>query len=91
MDFDEKKKLTSAMRRILPMGLGIELGCGMNIRALRHVIMLRTNRHAEWEIRKVFHDVYLLVKEKFPTLFFDAKEEIVDDLIEVTGMTTQPY
>jgi thymidylate synthase (FAD) len=90
-DFTTKKKLTSALRRILPNGQVNEIGWSMNIRTLRHVIMLRTNRSAEWEIRLVFNDVYQICKEKYPLLFFDAVETSVDDLIEVTGMKQQPY
>jgi thymidylate synthase ThyX len=90
-DFDVKKKFTSALRRILPNGQSNEIGFSVNIRALRHIVQLRTSRHAEWEIREVFSQVYNLAKAKFPLLFYGAKEEEVDGLVEVSGMKLQPY
>lgn len=90
-DFALKKKITSALRRILPNGQVNEIGWGANITALRHIIQMRTSRHAEWEIRTVFADVFRLVREKFPLLFHDAVVTEVDGLPEVTGMKTRPY
>lgn len=81
--FDTKKKLTSAMRRMLPNGQANEMGVSLNLRSLRHTITMRTDRHAEWEIRNVFNQVYEIVKEKYPLMFFDAKEELVEGLKEV--------
>lgn len=91
VDFSYKKKVTSAIRRIAPNGQPNEIGFSCNIRSLRHMIMMRTAGHAEWEIRNVFGQIYELVKEKFPLLFFDAKTRVVNDLVEVYGMKTQPY
>lgn len=90
-DFGKKKKITSALRRILPNGQSNEIGFSMNLRTLRHVLQLRTSRHAEWEIREVFNQVYKILKDKYPLLFHGATEEVVDGLIEVSGMKTQPY
>lgn len=90
-DFSKKKKATSALRRILPNGQANEIGFTLNIRSLRHIVQVRTSRHAEWEIREVFSQVYRLVKAKFPLVFYGAKEEIVEGLVEVSGMTMQPY
>ncbi len=89
--FDLKKKLTSAMRRWLPQGRATEVGFSLNLRSLRHIIQMRTSRGAEWEIRLIYNQVYKLIKDKYPLLFHGAKEEIVDDLIEVSGMRMQPY
>jgi thymidylate synthase (FAD) len=89
--FDDKKKLTSALRRILPNGQSNEIAFSCNIRTLRHTIQLRTQRFAEWEIRNVFAQIYNAVKEKFPTIFYGAKERIVDGLPEIYGMRLQPY
>jgi len=91
LPFDKKKKLTSAIRRVAPNGQSNEIGWSINLRALRHVIQMRTGRHAEWEIRLVFNQVYDLVAEKFPKIFCDAKIEEVDGLKEISGMRTQPY
>ena len=91
LDFAKKKKITSALRRILPNGQSNEMGFSINLRALRHTVQMRTSRHAEWEIRFVFEQIYKLVKDKYPMLFYGAKEEIVNGLVEVSGMKMQPY
>jgi thymidylate synthase (FAD) len=91
LNFDYKKKVTSALRRFLPNGQANEIGFTMNLRTLRQTIMARTSRHAEWEIRDVFGQVYRIVKEKWPLMFSDAKEETVEDLVEVTGMKLLPF
>jgi thymidylate synthase (FAD) len=90
-DFTTKKKLTSAMRRIAPNGQSNEIGFTVNLRSLRHTIMLRTNRHAEWEIRVIFANIYLILKDKYPLIFYGAKEEVVDGILEITNMKMQPY
>jgi thymidylate synthase (FAD) len=90
-DFTIKKELTSALRRIAPNGQSNEIAFTANLRSLRHLIMVRTSRHAEWEIRVVFEQVYKIMKEKYPLMFMDAKEEIVKGIIEVSGMKMQPY
>lgn len=90
-DMTMKKKLTSAARRWMPNGQANEIGFSLNLRSLRHVVMMRTSRGAEREIRLVFGQVYRLVKEKYPLAFHGAREETVDGLVEVTGMKTQPY
>lgn len=90
-NFSQKKKVTSALRRFAPNGQSNEIGFSVNLRSLRHTIMMRTGRHAEWEIRKVFEQMYLLLKGTYPTIFHGAKEEVVEGIIEVTGMKLQPY
>ena len=90
-NFDRKKKVTSALRRFAPNGQSNEIAFTLNLRTLRHTIMVRTARHAEWEIRHVFGQVYLLLKDKYPTIFHGAKEQFVDGLIKVSGMKLQPY
>jgi thymidylate synthase (FAD) len=83
-DFTTKKKLTSAMRRMLPNGQSNEMGVSLNIRALRHTIEMRTSRHAEWEIREIYNQIYKIVKRKYKAMFVDAKEEEIEGLLEVT-------
>ena len=82
-DFDRKKKYTSAMRRFLPNGQSNEIGFSVNLRALRHTIEMRTGRHAEWEIRYVFNQIYNLVESKYKLMFCDAEQEAVDNLWEI--------
>ena len=47
LPFSEKKKITSAMRRLAPIGLATNIGWSANIRAVRHVIEMRTAPGAE--------------------------------------------
>lgn len=84
LSFDTKKKLTSALRRIAPNGQANEVGFTLNLRALRFVILKRTHRAAEWEIREIFNQVYQITKQLCPTIYCDAQEEIVNGLLEVT-------
>lgn len=90
-DFDKRKKITSAIRRIAPNGQSNEIGMSCNIRALRQVVQVRTARFAEGEIRDVYAQVYHLVSAAFPTIFYGAKTRVVDGLPEVYGMKTQPF
>jgi thymidylate synthase (FAD) len=69
--FSEKKAKTSFMRRFAPDGVATGVLCTMNIRALRHVIYMRTALGAEEEIRVVFDEVARICAEKFPDLMQD--------------------
>lgn len=80
--FDEKKKATSCARRLKPLGATETVGFTMNLRAFREILVRRTSRHAEEEIRFVFNQIAGLVFEKIPVLKYGLKEEIVDGLIE---------
>ena len=83
--FTEKKKLTSALRRwLVPPGVANELGMTLNLRELRHCIQMRTSRHAEWEIRCVFNQVFDLLGRNTRLIFHDAKIKEVDGYDEIT-------
>jgi thymidylate synthase (FAD) len=71
VSFDKKKKFTSFMRRFAPEGLATSIVFGANVRTLRHVIELRTSRHAEEEIRLVFGEIAYIMKVECPILFGD--------------------
>lgn len=83
-DFDLKKKITSAMRRMLPDGMSTSIIYTTNHRALRDIIEKRTSRHAEEEIRVVFEQVWEDVSKDFPSLYADGKTTMVDGHVEVT-------
>ena len=70
-DFNKKKQITSAMRRLAPIGLATAIGWTANIRTLRFVLALRTHPSAEEEIRLVFKIVGEVVRERYPNLFSD--------------------
>lgn len=87
-NFAEKKTLTSAIRRIAPTGLANEIGFSVNLRAVRHIIRMRTNRSAEEEIRIVFARVAELVQEHCPLILHGSQTTIVNGLPE---WTFEPY
>lgn len=89
LDFDYKKKLTSAMRRVAPIGLATMIMYTTNHRSYRHVITERTSRHAEEEIRYVFGRVFEEQHKRYPNIYQDAKVRVVDDLIEVEFENTK--
>jgi len=75
-NFHDKKQLTSAFRRVAPIGVATGITTTFNLRSLRWVIQMRTAEVAEVEIRKVFCEVYNIAKEKYPFLFQDF--EVMD-------------
>jgi thymidylate synthase (FAD) len=68
---DEKKRLTSALRRILPDGIATNMIWGANHRTLRWVIEMRTDPAAEVEIRMVFNQVAEICKRDYPLIYGD--------------------
>lgn len=72
-NFAYRKKITSMLRRMVPLGVatgGVWTG---NIRALRHVIALRTDPAAEEEIAHVFGLVAEDIIRREPILFMDFR------------------
>lgn len=78
-DFHRKKVLTSAFRRIAPIGLATSLYWTANARALRWTIELRTEPGAEVEIRIIFGKVAEIMKREAPNLFGDFKPILLED------------
>lgn len=83
-DMKTKKKITSALRRILPNAQANELGLTVNLRGLRQQIEARTSEHAEWEIRYIFNQIYEMLLPKYPAIFMDSKSEEIDGLNQIT-------
>lgn len=83
-NFSQKKKITSAMRRMLPNGQANEIGFSVNLRTLRQTIEMRTSEHAEWEIRVIFNQIFDLIGEKYPAIFSDASFEEKDGIRQIT-------
>ena len=54
LPFHVKKEVTSALRRLAPIGLSTDIIWTANVRTLRHVIEMRTAEGAEEELRLVF-------------------------------------
>lgn len=69
--FSVKKEITSALRRLAPIGLSTDIVWTANVRTLRHVIEMRTAAGAEEELRLVFGEVAEIVRAEAPALFQD--------------------
>jgi thymidylate synthase (FAD) len=67
----EKKHKTSFMRRFAPDGVATGMLCTINVRALRHIVYMRTALGAEEEIRLVFDEVARLALDATPNLMQD--------------------
>src|ERR1700687_306237 len=78
-NFAYKKKMTSCLRRIVPMGVATGGVWSGNIRALRHVIALRTDPAAEEEIAYVFRRIANDIIEREPMLFSDFQQSTAAD------------
>lgn len=69
--FHVKKEVTSALRRLAPIGLSTDIVWTANARTLRHVIEMRTAEGAEEELRLVFDHVARIMLAEAPGLFQD--------------------
>jgi thymidylate synthase (FAD) len=71
LPFAVKKEITSALRRLAPIGLSTEIVWTANLRTLRHVIEMRTAAGAEEELRQVFGRVAEIMCAEVPGIFQD--------------------
>jgi thymidylate synthase (FAD) len=71
LPFSVKKEITSALRRLAPIGLSTGIVWTANLRTLRHVIEMRTAPGAEEELRLVFDQVAQIMRVEAPGLFQD--------------------
>jgi thymidylate synthase (FAD) len=69
--FHVKKEVTSAMRRLAPIGLSTDIVWTANVRTLRHVIEMRTAAGAEEELRLLFDAIAGIMQAEAPGLFQD--------------------
>ena len=69
--FHVKKEVTSALRRLAPIGLSTDIVWTANVRTLRHVIEMRTAPGAEEELRLVFDLIARTMTAEAPKLFQD--------------------
>jgi thymidylate synthase (FAD) len=83
LSFHEKKRATTAMRRLVPDGIATAIAMTCNHRAWRHTIQLRTDRSNDEEIRRVMADVFRQQRERYPNLYADAIAQEVDGIMEV--------
>jgi thymidylate synthase (FAD) len=71
LPFHAKKEVTSALRRLAPLGLSTDIIWTANVRTLRHVIEMRTSEGAEEELRFVFDKIARIMQAEAPGLFQD--------------------
>jgi thymidylate synthase (FAD) len=69
--FHVKKEVTSALRRLAPIGVSTDLIMTMNLRTLRHVVEMRTAPGAEEELRIIFGRLGEIMMEEAPGIFQD--------------------
>lgn len=79
LPMDQKKRLTSALRRILPDGIATNMIWSANHRTLRWVIEMRTDPSAEVEIRMVFDQVAEICRKDYPELYGDFQATDLPD------------
>lgn len=69
--FSVKKHRTSFMRRFAPQGVSTHIAVSANIRALRHMLEMRTDESAEEEIRLIYNQIGDILIDEVPLLFGD--------------------
>jgi len=79
MNFEKKKRVTSALRRILPEGLATNVIWTANHRTIRWTIETRTDSSAEIEIREVFGSVAQICIRDYPLLYGDFRKKALED------------
>lgn len=79
MGFEQKKRITSALRRILPHGIATNIIWTANHRTIRWVIEMRTSPAAEIEIRTVFDKVAEICMRDYPYLYSDFSKRPLPD------------
>ena len=63
--------MTSALRRLAPIGLSTDLIMTMNLRTLRHVVEMRTDPGAEEEQRLIFGRIAEIMLKETSGVFQD--------------------
>jgi thymidylate synthase (FAD) len=76
---DRRKRVQQAARSVLPNESETLLVMSGNVRAWRHIIEMRTDAHAESEIRDLFFRVFLCLRTAEPVLFGDYEIEPYPD------------
>lgn len=90
LDFSHKKTITSALRRGAPLGLLTEEGWTANVRAIRHVIEMRSAQGAEEEIRVFADQLARIMQARCPLLFGDYESIYTRDQYEEDNFRSPP-
>ena len=71
MRTDMRKRVQQAARSVLPNEAETTMVLSANVRSWRHMIEMRTDQHAEREIRDLYFRVFLILRLIEPMLFED--------------------
>ncbi len=85
---DARKKVQQTARSLLPNETEAPMVWTGNVRALRHVIEMRADAHAESEIRALALRVFLCLRKADPILFGDYE---LKELPDGTYMVSTPH
>jgi thymidylate synthase (FAD) len=58
-------------RFVMPNAAPSEIVMSANFRELRHIILVRGSKHAQWEVRELAVRILRLMKDQAPNVFFD--------------------
>jgi thymidylate synthase (FAD) len=76
---DMRKRVQQVARSVLPNETETTMVLTANVRAWRHMVEMRTEQHAESEIRDLFFRVFLCLAKVEPILFGDYEIESYGD------------
>jgi thymidylate synthase (FAD) len=76
---DRRKRVQQTARSVLPNEAETILVMSGNVRAWRHMVEMRTDAHAEVEIRDLFARIFLCLRQAEPILFGDYNVEPLQD------------
>ena len=76
---DRRKRVQQTARSVLPNETETILVLSGNVRSWRHMIEMRTDQHAESEIRDLFFRIFLCLRMAEPLLFEDYEIESYSD------------
>ena len=76
---DRRKRVQQTARSVLPNETETILVLSGNVRSWRHMIEMRTDQHAEAEIRDLFFRIFLCLRMAEPLLFEDYEIESYSD------------
>ncbi len=75
-------------RFVIPNAAVSEIVMSANFRELRHIILTRGSKRAQWEVRELAVRILRLMKQQAPDVFFDlevTKEEFVEQRLPDTS------
>lgn len=90
VSFEEKRKLRSAARSVLPNATMTTLVVTANARAIRHFIIMRGAVIGDIEMRLVSAELLKLVKADSPGLFYDLETKKHEDGWPITSIAEDP-